>query len=71
MWQIYIPGLGYSGPTPTARFDDICQTMDWVADRIIAERCDIIIVAGDMFRKADIALEKVRKFELALPGYGK
>jgi exonuclease SbcD len=54
-------GLGYSGPTPTARFDDICQTMDWTADRIIAERCDIVIVAGDMFRKADIALEKASK----------
>ncbi|MDF2571996.1 MAG: hypothetical protein K0R55_3600, partial [Sporomusa sp.] len=54
-------GLGYSGPTPTARFDDICKTMDWVADRIIAEHCDIVIVSGDMFRKADIALEKASK----------
>lgn len=54
-------GLGYSGPTATARFDDICRTMDWVADRMIAEGCDIVIVAGDMFRKADIALEKASK----------
>ncbi|HWR06169.1 metallophosphoesterase family protein [Sporomusa sp.] len=54
-------GLGYPGPTPTARFDDICRVMDWVADRIIAERCHMVIVAGDMFRKADIALDKASK----------
>lgn len=54
-------GLGYPGPNPTARFDDICRVMDWVADRIIAEGCDLIIVAGDMFRKADIALDKASK----------
>ena len=54
-------GLGYPGPTPTARFDDICLTMDWVADRMIAERCNVVIVSGDMFRKADISLEKASK----------
>ncbi|TWH48512.1 metallophosphoesterase [Sporomusa sp. KB1] len=51
-------GLGYAGPTPSARFEDICRVMDWVADRIIAEGCDLVIVAGDMFRKADISLDK-------------
>jgi exonuclease SbcC/exonuclease SbcD len=35
--------------------------MDWVADRIIAEQCDLVIVAGDMFRKADISLDKASK----------
>lgn len=54
-------GLGYAGPTPQARFDDICRVMDWTADKIIAERCDLVIVAGDMFRKADIALDKASK----------
>lgn len=54
-------GLGYQGPTPTARFDDICRVMDWTADRIINEECDLVIVAGDMFRKADIALDKASK----------
>lgn len=54
-------GLGYPGPTPTARFDDICRVMDWVADRIIIEQCDMVLVAGDMFRKADIVLEKASK----------
>ncbi|MGL5512625.1 MAG: metallophosphoesterase family protein [Sporomusa sp.] len=54
-------GLGYPGPTPTARFDDVCRVMDWVADRIIVEQCDMVLVAGDMFRKADIVLEKASK----------
>ncbi len=51
-------GLGYPGPNPSARFDDICHVMNWVANRIIEERCDLVIVAGDMFRKADTTLEK-------------
>lgn len=51
-------GLGYPGPTPSARFDDICHVMNWVANRIIEEQCDLVIVAGDMFRKADTTLEK-------------
>ncbi len=51
-------GLGYPGPTPSARFDDICHIMNWVANQIIKERCDLVIVAGDMFRKADTTLEK-------------
>lgn len=54
-------GLGYPGPTPQARFDDICRVMDWVADRIITEGCDLVIVAGDMFRKADVAFEKASR----------
>ena len=54
-------GLGYPGPTPSARFDDICHVMNWAADKIIAEKCDLVIVAGDMFRKADIALEKASR----------
>lgn len=51
-------GLGYAGPNPSARFDDICHVMNWMANRIIEERCDLVIVAGDMFRKADTTLEK-------------
>lgn len=54
-------GLGYKGPTPTARFADICKVMDWTAERIIAEECDLVIVAGDMFRKADVELDKASK----------
>lgn len=54
-------GLGYPGPNHSARFDDICHVMNWAADKIIAEKCDLVIVAGDMFRKADIALEKASR----------
>ena len=54
-------GLGYKGPTPTARFADICKVMDWTAERIIAAECDLVIVAGDMFRKADVELDKASK----------
>ena len=51
-------GLGYPGPTPRSRFDDICRVMDWAADRMIAEQVDLVLVAGDMFRKADVSLDK-------------
>ena len=54
-------GLGYPGPTPQARFDDICRVMDWAADKMIEEDVDFVIVAGDMFRKADIGLDKASK----------
>ncbi len=54
-------GLGYPGPTPQARFDDICRTMDWTAERIIEAECDMVIVSGDMFRKADVSLDKASR----------
>lgn len=54
-------GLGYPGPTPQARFDDICRVMDWTADRIIDAGCELVIVAGDMFRKADVSLDKASR----------
>jgi len=54
-------GLGYPGPSSAARFDDICRVMDWTADKIIEEKVDLVLVAGDMFRKADISLEKASK----------
>ncbi len=54
-------GLGYPGPTPAARFDDICRVMDWAADRMIEEEVQLVLVAGDLFRKADIALDKASR----------
>ena len=54
-------GLGYPGPTQQSRFDDICRVMDWAADRMIAEQVDLVLVAGDMFRKADVSLEKASR----------
>lgn len=54
-------GLGYPGPNPQSRFEDICRVMDWAADRMIAEQVDLVLVAGDMFRKADVSLEKASR----------
>ena len=54
-------GLGYPGPTQQSRFDDICRVMDWAANRMIAEQVDLVLVAGDMFRKADVSLEKASR----------
>jgi len=54
-------GLGYPGPCQSARFDDICHVMNWAADRMIAEQVDLVLVAGDMFRKADISLDKASR----------
>ncbi|MHC1760553.1 MAG: exonuclease SbcCD subunit D [Negativicutes bacterium] len=54
-------GLGYPGPTPQSRFEDICRVMDWSANRMIAEQVDLVLVAGDMFRKADVSLEKASR----------
>ncbi|MBP2635522.1 MAG: hypothetical protein H6Q72_1429 [Firmicutes bacterium] len=54
-------GFGYAGPTPQSRFDDICRVMDWTTERIIAEGCEMVIVAGDMFRKADVSLDKASR----------
>jgi exonuclease SbcC/exonuclease SbcD len=35
--------------------------MNWVANKIIAEKCELVLVAGDMFRKADISLDKASR----------
>ncbi|MBP2666524.1 MAG: hypothetical protein H6Q76_1504 [Firmicutes bacterium] len=54
-------GLGYPGPNSESRFLDICRVMDWSADRMITEQVDLVLVAGDMFRKADVSLEKASR----------
>jgi len=54
-------GLGYPGPSQDSRFLDICRVMDWAADRMIAEQVDMVLVAGDLFRKADVSLEKASR----------
>ena len=51
-------GFGYPGPTPEARFEDITLTMDWVADRIIAEGCDLVLFAGDAFKDARVFIDR-------------
>ncbi len=51
-------GFGYAGPTPSARFEDITRTMDWVADRIIEEGCELVLFAGDAFKDARVFIDR-------------
>lgn len=51
-------GFGYAGPTPAARFEDITRTMDWVADRIIGEGCELVLFAGDAFKDARVFIDR-------------
>lgn len=51
-------GLNYPGPNPAARFEDITCTMDWVADRIIEERCELVLFAGDAFKDARVFIDR-------------
>lgn len=51
-------GMGYAGPSPSSRFDDICRVADFMADRIIEENCDLVLVAGDLFKDARVFLDR-------------
>jgi exonuclease SbcD len=51
-------GLGYPGPDAYSRFDDIIRSMDFVADQIIAEHCELVLFAGDAFKDARVFLDR-------------
>ena len=51
-------GLNYPGPSPDARFKDITNVADFIADRIIEEQCEIVLVAGDLFKDARVFLDR-------------
>jgi exonuclease SbcD len=51
-------GLGYPGPNPYSRFEDITRAMDWVADRIISEGCEVVLFAGDAFKDARVFIDR-------------
>ncbi len=51
-------GCNYPGPTPLSRFADIEKIMDWTAGRIIAEKCDLVLVAGDLYKDAKVMLDR-------------
>ena len=51
-------GLGYAGPTPSSRFEDITEVADWMADVIIGEGCGMVLVAGDLFKDARVFLDR-------------
>lgn len=51
-------GVGYPGPNPFSRFQDIENILTWTADRIIAEKCDVCLIAGDLFKDAKVMLDR-------------
>ncbi|MGG1554970.1 metallophosphoesterase family protein [Paenibacillus ferrarius] len=51
-------GLGYPGPNPYSRFEDISRAMNWIADRIIEEGCEVVLFAGDAFKDARIFIDR-------------
>ncbi len=51
-------GFNYPGPNPQSRFDDITRSMDFVADRIIEEGCELVLFAGDAFKDANIRIDR-------------
>lgn len=51
-------GLNYPGPTTSSRFEDINRVANFMADRIIEEQCDLVLVAGDLFKDARVFLDR-------------
>ena len=51
-------GLGYPGPSPFSRFEDINRILDWTADRLIAEKVDLVLLCGDCFKDAKVMLDR-------------
>lgn len=51
-------GLGYPGPTPQSRFDDIVRVMGWMKDEIIEQECDLVLFAGDAFKDSKVMLDR-------------
>ena len=51
-------GLNYPGPTTSSRFEDINRVANFIAGRIIEEKCDLVLVAGDLFKDARVFLDR-------------
>jgi len=51
-------GYNYPGPTPLSRFRDIEKILDWTADKIIEEKVDLVLVAGDCYKDAKVMLDR-------------
>lgn len=54
-------GLGYPGPTPESRFDDISRTMRWAAEKMVAENVDLVLFAGDAFKDSKVMLDRATR----------
>jgi len=51
-------GLGYPGTSPLSRFEDINRVLDWTADYLIAEKVDLVLIAGDCFKDAKVMFDR-------------
>lgn len=51
-------GLGYPGPRPESRFEDITNVMDWAAEKIIESDCELCLFAGDAFKDSKVMLDR-------------
>lgn len=54
-------GLGYPGPRPESRFDDISCAMGWVAEKAAEEKVDLVLFAGDAFKDSKVMLDRATK----------
>ncbi len=54
-------GLGYPGPRPESRLQDITNTMDWAAEKMIESECDLCLFAGDAFKDAKVYLDRAKE----------
>lgn len=51
-------GVGYPGPNPYSRFEDIVRVLDWCADKMIEEKVDLCLFAGDAFKDSKVMLDR-------------
>jgi exonuclease SbcD len=54
-------GLGYPGPAPESRFEDITRVMRWSAEKMIAENVDLVLFAGDAFKDSKVMLDRATR----------
>lgn len=51
-------GLGYPGPTPESRLEDIENVMDFAAEYCIEHDVELVLFAGDAFKDSKVMLDR-------------
>lgn len=51
-------GLGYPGPTPESRLEDIGKVMDFAAEYCIEHDVELVLFAGDAFKDSRVMLDR-------------
>jgi len=59
-------GVGYSGPFPLSRYNDIDNILIWTADKLIKEKVDLAVICGDMFKDAKVMLDRASQEILSI-----